>query len=385
MTGKEKIQAAFAPAGTPEIPVMICYEDIYIRDHWAQLTPEPWWTKHTPDLQARHQLLREIAGKIGQDIFRAPTFYSRAEREALTTEVRSGQVYLVNRKTGEEKLLAAPQVGGWAPGGESQSVHAEQLPATRAEIDRLIPEALPFDCRQFLAEGHGDLAAQLHNTMGRAKAALYHVSSPFWQCYYLWGFEGLMILAADRPELVEYACRRWLSHTLTILHLAKALGTELIWIEECLADMLSPEAFAKLSAPWASALTHEIHSLGMHSIYYFCGNPAGKWEAILATGADALALEESKKGFAIDIVDVARRVNGRAVLLGNLDAIGVLQNGTEQELRSEISRQVAAGRRNGSRFIMSIGSPVTPETPVERVRLYCDLVHDLGSNTGRRA
>jgi hypothetical protein len=29
-----------------------------------------------------------------------------------------------------------------------------------------------------------------------------------------------------------------------------------------------------------------------------------------------------------------------------------------------------------SRFIMSIGSPVTLATPIERVRLYCDLVRE---------
>ena len=37
-----------------------------------------------------------------------------------------------------------------------------------------------------------------------------------------------------------------------------------------------------------------------------------------------------------------------------------------------------AGRKNGGRFVMSLGSPVTPETPVARVRLYTDLVHELG-------
>jgi uroporphyrinogen-III decarboxylase len=61
-----------------------------------------------------------------------------------------------------------------------------------------------------------------------------------------------------------------------------------------------------------------------------------------------------------------------------LDAIVLLESGTEQEIRAEVARQIAAGRRNGSRFIMSLGSPVTPGTPVERVRLYCDLVHELG-------
>ena len=47
--------------------------------------------------------------------------------------------------------------------------------------------------------------------------------------------------------------------------------------------------------------------------------------------------------------------------------------------RAEIVRQIQAGRRNGSRFVMSIGSPVTPGTPPERVRLYCDLAHELGA------
>ena len=100
---------------------------------------------------------------------------------------------------------------------------------------------------------------------------------------------------------------------------------------------------------------------------------------ILSLGADALSLEESKKNFAIDIEDVVERVQGRCTVLGNLDAVDVLQNGSEEELQAEIARQIAAGRRNGSRFIMSLGSPVTPGTPVERVRSYCDLVHELGT------
>ncbi|UCD29603.1 MAG: hypothetical protein JSV03_03735 [Planctomycetota bacterium] len=74
------------------------------------------------------------------------------------------------------------------------------------------------------------------------------------------------------------------------------------------------------------------------------------------------------------------RVRGRCVVLGNLDAVGVLQSGSEERLKAEIRRQVAAGRCNNSRFILSLGSPVTPATPIERVRLYCDLGHELGTD-----
>jgi len=122
----------------------------------------------------------------------------------------------------------------------------------------------------------------------------------------------------------------------------------------------------------------EARACGLRSIYYFCGNPTDRWEHILSVGADALALEESKKGFTVDIEKIAEMLRGRCVLLGNLDAIGVLQNGSEERLIAEIKRQIAAGRTNGNRFIMSIGSPITPSTPVKRVRLYCDLVRELG-------
>jgi uroporphyrinogen-III decarboxylase len=131
----------------------------------------------------------------------------------------------------------------------------------------------------------------------------------------------------------------------------------------------------------------EVRACGMKSVYYFCGNPHGKWDMLLAVGADALSLEESKKGWEIDVEDVVRRVDGRCTVLGNLDAIELLQSGSDAALRAEVTRQIRAGRRNGGRFIMSLGSPVTPGTTVDRVRRYCDLTHRAGSRlqvTGNR-
>ena len=187
-----------------------------------------------------------------------------------------------------------------------------------------------------------------------------------------------MTMIADRPELVRYACARNLERCLLVIQEAADASAAGIWIEECLTDMISPQAFATLVVPFVRPLVEAIRRAGMQSIYYFCGDPTGKWGHLLDVGADALSLEESKKGFRIDIEDVVDRVNGRCAVLGNLDAIDLLTNGTEQDLRAEIARQVAAGRRNRNRFVMSLGSPVTPETPVSKVRLYCDLARELG-------
>jgi uroporphyrinogen-III decarboxylase len=143
--------------------------------------------------------------------------------------------------------------------------------------------------------------------------------------------------------------------------------------------MVGPDAFGSLCVRFLIPLVEEIRAAGMKSIYYYCGDPTGKWDHLLSVGADALSLEESKKGWEIDIEDVVDRVGGRCTLLGNLDAMGLLQDGDDEELRAGVDRQVAEGRRNGSRFIASTGSPITPPTSVTRVRRYCDLVHELGS------
>ena len=382
MTGRQKIQAALSPGGTDAFAAVICYEGIYVRDHWSQLTALPWWTRFHPDVEQQAAWRRDAFARTGQDWFELPLCPSGAARESLRIEASADGVVLVDRRTGEAEHLKQPMVGGWTAPGRLESVKANRLPETAAELDLLIPPPTGEDPAQAAADGRGDLAARLLEEFGQTLYPIRSVDAPLWRCYGLWGFEGMMTLVADRPDLVEHACGRLLARALHGVRESAALGAAGIWVEDCLTDLVSPEAFARLNVPLLRAITDAIRAAGMKSVYYFCGNPAGKWELLLSVGADALSLEESKKGFTIDIEEVVERAGGRCAVLGNLDAIGLLPSGTEARLRAEIARQLTAGRRSGGRFIMSVGSPVTPGTPVERVRRYCELVHELGSAQG---
>ena len=375
MIGNEKIQAAFSRQGAPDIPAVICYEGIYTRDHWRQLTVHPWWYRVSPDIEQQMAWRRDAISKTGLDWMYLPRFSPLAERRHLAIEERGDGVYRVNRKTGAAEKLVEPSISGWTAFGSVESVHPTHLAATRDEIDALIGQ--PGPARPLTERGEHDLAARMIGEF----PGLYpmcHVSTPLWCLYDLWGFEGMMTMLGEQPDLARYAARRYLDVCLDDVREAKALGAAGIWLEECLTDMISPAMFAEMNVPLVADLVAAIRAAGMHSIYYYCGNPHDRLDLLLSAGADALALEESKKHFSIDIEDIVDRVQGRCTILGNLDAIHLLEHGSEPELRAEVARQLAAGRRNGSRFIMSIGSPVTPGTPVEKVRLYCDLVHELG-------
>ena len=375
MNGREKMMAAFSPAGTPEIPAVICYEDIFIRDHWTQLSHRPWWVRATPDIETQSAWRREVEEAIGQDWFLLPEGASYEERAHVTIVARGNQVYCFNRHTGMTERLTPPQMSGWT-GRDVASVHPAQIPQTPEEVEAWIID--PHTRDYGVADGRADLAQDILADWGAARFPLGYIAGPLWTCYYMWGFEGMMLHLIDKPALVHYAVQRFSEYSIHQVRAAAHLGAAGVWIEDCMTDMISPQHYRTFNLHYLRQITDEIRAVGMHSIHYFCGDPSGKWELLLDTGADALALEESKKGFVIDIEDVVERVNGRMVVLGNLDAVRILEQADDGAMRAEIARQIAAGRRNRSRFIMNLGSPVTPDTPASRVRRYCDLTHQPG-------
>ena len=377
ITANPDITAALSAHGARRFAAVIPYEGIFIRDHWGELTACPWWYARSPDLEQQLAWRRDVIARVPQDWCELPDFPPRDVRHKMAIQVRGEEVFHVNRLTGQEIRLLPPQIGGWTTEGPLASIHPARLPQTRDEIAEALPASPEPDAGALRSDGSADLAEALFGGPARGRSPLDAVSGPFWSTYNLWGFEGMMAMVVQRPDLVEYACDCHLERARRSIRRSAALGAQIIWIEDCMTDMISPRAYAAFNLPYVREIVAEIRRAGMWSVHYFCGNPAGKWDLLLASGADALSLEEGKKGFVIDVEEIVDRVHGRCAVLGNLDAVGVLQDGDETTLRAEIARQVAAGQRNDGRFIMSLGSPVTPGTPVERVRLYCDLVHDL--------
>jgi hypothetical protein len=380
MNGREMIEAAFSPQGSPEFGAVICYEGIYFRDHWNAATRHPWWYARSPDVEHHKAWLSEAIPSTGQDWMELHGCMPSRYREQRQVVVEPSGIFLLDRLSEEKVELHPPVVSGWEvdESVDAYTDHRERLAETPQEIDRLYPPALPSNPERYRQEGRNELAAWQIEAFGAELFPIRHVSSPLQDCFNVWGFEGMMLMIAEQQDLVRYACQRFLEYSLNAVEEAHLLGANGIWIEECFTDQISPAAYQELNLPYLCPLVEAIHDQQMHSILYFCGNPRGKLELLVQSGAQALSLEESKKGFTINIDALSDFLRGRAVLLGNLDAIHLLPHASEQELRAEIHRQVMAGRRNSSRFIMSLGSPVTPGTTSERVRLYTDLAHEEG-------
>jgi uroporphyrinogen-III decarboxylase len=83
------------------------------------------------------------------------------------------------------------------------------------------------------------------------------------------------------------------------------------------------------------------------------------------------------KGYVNDIERIAESIGRRVSLFANIDPLGVLQNASEEDLEGEIRRQVAGGRKARG-FLISPASPITPGTPLSRVRRFLEMGRSLG-------
>ncbi len=207
--GKDNIQAALSSDGARDIPVVLPYTGIYVRDHWEQLTRCPWWHPESPDLS--HQLAwhREVISAIGQDWFDLPSFYPLTTRQNTAIEVNHDRVTWIDVQSGARRVLQRPRQAGWSPHGEVESVHPDRAIDTPGEIDGAIPLS---DSAPAPDDGRHDLARTLLSEYGAGLYPMGYVAAPLWQTYHVWGFEGMMTMIATRPDLVRYACERLLAN-----------------------------------------------------------------------------------------------------------------------------------------------------------------------------
>jgi len=109
--------------------------------------------------------------------------------------------------------------------------------------------------------------------------------------------------------------------------------------------------------------------MGLKVILYFCGDVTPRLPFLRQLPIDALMVEESKKDFIIDIGAVRQALGQEICLFGNVDSYAMVLKASPAALESEVQRQIGAGGPQG-RFVMSTGSPLTLDTPPERVDMF---------------
>jgi uroporphyrinogen-III decarboxylase len=92
-------------------------------------------------------------------------------------------------------------------------------------------------------------------------------------------------------------------------------------------------------------------------------------------GVDGVLIEESKKTFHLDPVEIRKRLDPRVILFGNVDSY-LLLTGPSSAIRDAVARQAEA-RAHGP-FVHANGSPLCPGTPPEHIEAFLEAASGEG-------
>ena len=240
---------------------------------------------------------------------------------------------------------------------------ASDPPRSVEEARARMPVPEPRDIEE---AGYLELARRLLAEVGDTYALCWLTGSPYTAGYAHLGFQGLMLAMREQPEVLVAIVERQLEAALAWARAVRNAGVQVVFVEEwaCGADLISPEHYRTFAWPFERELCRGLGRLGFKTVLYFCGAIEDRLAELGGLGADALAFEESKKGWRVDIGQVRTMVGPGRCLFGNLDVVRVRDGGRET-LQGDVRRQIDAAGPEA--FVTSIGSPLTLNTPPQKV------------------
>jgi hypothetical protein len=191
------------------------------------------------------------------------------------------------------------------------------------------------------------------------------------------GFESLMTGFLEAPEVVHRISRLGMPRNRAHWQAVRDAGVEAVHLSEySWGNQVSPGVYRELIAPYTRELIDFYHGIGFKVLLYVMGDVRPILDQIADQPFDALAVEEGRKGYELDIGLVRRELGEDRVLFGNVP-MRLIVSGRPEDLLAEVRRQIdVAGR--GGRFVIGTGEPIPPETPPERVRFFCDSTRLIG-------
>jgi len=132
-------------------------------------------------------------------------------------------------------------------------------------------------------------------------------------------------------------------------------GADIIGVGDAAASLVGPQIYEEFVWPYEKGLIDRIHALGAAVRLHICGNIRKSLAKVGQLGADIVDID-----FPVPMEDARREMGPGQVLLGNIDPVRILKEGTPAVVRAALAACHAAA---GPRYIVGAGCEVPRGTP----------------------
>jgi MtaA/CmuA family methyltransferase len=233
---------------------------------------------------------------------------------------------------------------------------------TARDIDRIPPPEIG-------AQGRYPL---MQEALSRIVAALGNdvfIVACFDQCPFslatqLMGINETMFKFADDPPMLEATMERCLEHGLTYGRALSDAGADMLSGGDSPAGLIGPRAYREVVLPFEQRLIAGLRAETRKPVsLHICGNALPILADMARSGADVLEIDHRT-----NLRRACQTVGPDITLWGNLDPVGVLAQGSVQQVETAARQALeTVATCEHRRFVLSSGCTLAVETPFENL------------------
>lgn len=377
MNSKERMLAALHGQQPDTVPVA---------PHWwgnykFEIAGKDYMLDCWTDAEGMLPIYRAFYGRFKPDWFHLSGGYPRSRRGYPSREyrgIREGErMYLVSPDGTRDEILADGNLASHKQ--HERLVRDLSSPAAiRAAIDEDLAGDWNTKAESIIAAGYTDHAAAIGREYGDHVFICVNVGAPGILAFGSERYPESLMALYDYPEGVKRLVQRRYEAALEWAKAFASVGVHAWLISEDVAgsDTISPRMYEEILYPVDCWFFEQVSRLGMVPMVYFCGDVRPLLPLIRDSGVRGLLIEDSRKTFTLDVVEIVKDLQGKVCLFGNVDTTDLLLYGRPEEVELAVRQQLQAARYGP--FVVANGSPLAPGTPPANVEAMIRAARQYG-------
>lgn len=256
-------------------------------------------------------------------------------------------------------------LGGAVEWFDNQPPAVVESHALLADKSRLAEVSLPAMTAPGRMRDRIEAVALLKRRTGGTRIVEGWVEGPCAMGADLRGLNTLMLDFHDDPEFVAALFDFVVAMEIAFARAQVDAGADVIGIGDAAASLIGPRLYERFVLPHEKILVAAIKEMGARVRLHICGNTRKLLRGMGSLGADLVDLD-----FLSPMAEGRDAMGPDQTLLGNLDPVRVLRDGTPAQVAAEVAECFRAA---GPRYIVGAGCEVPRGTPPENLRALCEF------------
>lgn len=197
---------------------------------------------------------------------------------------------------------------------------------------------------------------------------------PFSLAGRLYDMSEIMVLIYENPDAAHVLLDKCTQFIAKYCLALKQTGANGVLMAEPAAGLLSNDDCQTFSSQYVRQIVERVQDDQFMVVLHNCGNTGQCTKAMVKTGAAAYHF-----GNKCRMEEVALDVPPTALIMGNLDPVGVFKDGTTELMRHEVANLLHK-MHNRPNFVLSSGCDTPPHTPTENIDAFFSALRQFNES-----